>query len=413
MEFRIFRLICTLILLALSLTEDSDTSAQYFGATIDEDDQTNSCGCGSLSRDSALYEVETANILLKSESEIEIDALNDKMVFIPGGKSFLGTNTPIMKKDGESPKRSVILSPFFIDKYEVSNEGKLILKRFFCCPLFALNKILDFEKFVMATNFTTESEKFGWSFDFHTAIAPHLKKKIEQAVLGAEWWLPVNGSYWREPEGPGTDVFRTKRGNHPVVQVSWNDAVAYCRWRGSRLPTEAEWETAARGPEFRNPNYEVSLFPWGNKLVQGKTHRMNIFQGTFPVDNRVDDGWEFTCPVDAYGPQNKFGLYNMIGNVWEWVIDWYSIDHDLIIDLVDPSGPAFGTEKVKKGGSFLCHRSFCYRYRTVARFPSTPDSATQNVGFRCARSASGAEVEQFKDHVYHHEVLADDNDDEL
>jgi formylglycine-generating enzyme len=152
-------------------------------------------------------------------------------------------------------------------------------------------------------------------------------------VLGAEWWLPVNGSTWRTPEGAGSDVFLSARENHPVVQVTWHDAVAYCNWRGARLPTEAEWEAAARGPldvpielqegSIRSP----TRFPWGESLVPTEGHRMNVFQGRFPVENTVEDGFEFTCPVDAFGPQNSYGLYNMIGNVWEWVQDWHTVHH--------------------------------------------------------------------------------------
>ena len=241
----------------------------------------------------------------------------------------------------------------------------------------------DYAAFVEDTEFKTESELFGWSFVFEHAVPEHIKHNITQSVLGAEWWLPVNGSYWREPEGPGTDVFKTNRGNHAVVHVSWNDAVQFCRWRGARLPTEAEWEYAAKGPEVLGQNQSPTLFPWGDDLTPNKEHRCNIYQGSFPTKNTKKDGYEFIAPVDAFPPQNSYGLHNMIGNVWEWVEDWFTLHHDTR-EQVNPKGPAQGLEKVKKGGSFLCHKSFCYRYRSVARFPSTPDSATYNVGFRCA-----------------------------
>lgn len=290
-------------------------------------------------------------------------AIKEDMVLVPGKTFMMGTSNPIIFNDGEGPERPVRVSSFWMDRFEVSNA--------------------EYRAFAESTGYRTESEVFGWSFVFDQAIAPKLKKNIKQAVLGAEWWLPVNGSYWREPEGPGTDVFVTNRGNFPAVHISWTDAVKFCEWRsnGTRLPTEAEWELAARGGKTI-----AQIFPWGNKLTPSAEHRANIFQGTFPTENTEEDGYQFMAPVDAFGPQNELGLYNMVGNVWEWVQDWWTVHHSTELSI-DPTGPTTGEEKVKRGGSFLCHRSFCYRYRTVARFKTTPDSATQNAGFRCARTA--------------------------
>ena len=291
-----------------------------------------------------------------------VSGVEEDMVVIKGRTFYMGTNKPQIQGDGEGPRREVKISrDFLLDRYQVTNR--------------------DYAEFVAATNYRTDSEIYGWSFVIDKAVPEKIRKGIDQAVLGAEWWLPVNGSYWKEPEGPGTDVFEPSRdrSNYPVVHISWTDAVEFCNWRNnSRLPTEAEWELAARGAS------DGQVFPWGNTLVKNKEYRANIFQGSFPKENTKLDGYEFLAPVDAYGPQNDNGLYNIIGNAWEWVSDWWTIDHPTEIQT-NPTGPAFGQEKVKKGGSFLCHKSFCYRYRCAARYKTSIDSATQNSGLRCAK----------------------------
>jgi formylglycine-generating enzyme len=292
---------------------------------------------------------------LKSSRVIE----DEEMVLIPGGTFHMGTDNLVIKSDAEGPRRVITLSSFYIDKYEVSNA--------------------KFKRFVDETRYRTESERFNWSFVFHTAVPEHVKETVDQVVQGAEWWYVVNQSYWRQPEGPGTDVFATDRGNYPVVQISWNDANAYCKWRGGRLPTEAEWEYAARGGKDSD-----DIYPWGNKLLVKGQHRANTFQGVFPSTNSLDDGFEWLCPVDEFDPQNDYGLYNIIGNAWEWVSDWWS-SNNTAAPTTNPTGPRRGKDKVKKGGSFLCIRSYCYRYRIVARYASTPDSGTLNTGMRCVR----------------------------
>ena len=355
------------------------------------DEGSGSCGCSGsqgLNRDSVFYGNSNSNSNSDDSSASNDETCSDldssintntnkrllqsteeNMVKIKGGTFYMGTDNPLIKTDGEGPKRLVTVSSFKIDKYEVTND--------------------DYLKFVSSTNYKTESEIFGWSFVFESAVPIRIKKHITQAVLGAEWWLPVNGSYWREPEGPGTDVFKTKRGNYPVVQISWTDAVEFCKWKGVRLPTEAEWEYAAKGKDSNNTN----LFPWGNKLTPKNKFRANIFQGKFPETNTKDDGYEYLAPVDAFGPQNDYGLYNMVGNAWEWVEDWFSLRHNTD-HVINPKGPSIGRDKVKKGGSFLCHRSFCYRYRNNARYATTPDSATLNSGFRCAVSINDNDIEE-------------------
>lgn len=181
------------------------------------------------------------------------------------------------------------------------------------------------------------------------------------------------GARWRAPEGPGTSI--GDRRDHPVVHVSWNDATAYARWAGKRLPTEAEWGKAARGGLVR------ARFPWGDELTPNGRHRCNIWQGDFPVRNPREDGCAGTVPVKAYAP-NGFGLYNTSGNVWEWCADRFTADRPAT--RTDPAGPPHGENRVLRGGSHLCHRSYCNRYRVAARTSNTPDSTTGHGGFRCA-----------------------------
>jgi formylglycine-generating enzyme required for sulfatase activity len=164
------------------------------------------------------------------------------------------------------------------------------------------------------------------------------------------------------------------------VHVSWKDARAYCRWAGLRLPTEAEWECAARG------GLEQMRFPWGDEREPAGHYRMNVWHGTFPAHNTLEDGWLGTCPVDAF-PPNGFGLHNTSGNVWEWCADWFHADFHVEGPRENPRGPRHGQAKVIRGGSYLCHDSYCNRYRVAARSSNTGSSSTGNMGFRCARDA--------------------------
>jgi formylglycine-generating enzyme required for sulfatase activity len=199
-----------------------------------------------------------------------------------------------------------------------------------------------------------------------------------RGVAQAPWWRQVYGADWAHPEGPQSNV--DGRGDHPVVQVSWRDASAYCAWAGLRLPTEAEWEYAARG------GLEGAVFPWGNDLEPGGEHRMNVWQGTFPTENSLDDGFLGTAPVDAFAP-NRFGLHNMTGNVWEWCADWYDPSYYGRSPAQNPTGPERGSNHVMRGGSYLCHASYCGRYRVGARSGNGPDSSVGNLGFRCVADA--------------------------
>lgn len=255
----------------------------------------------------------------------------------------------------ERPEHQVRLAPFAVARYAVTND------------LFA--------DFVRTTGYQTTAEFFGWSFVFG-GLLPH-DFPPTQGIATAPWWRRVDGADWRHPEGPHSNIIG--HDNHPVVHVSCHDAVAFCNWSATRLPTEAEWEYSARGGRLRQ------RFPWGNDLEPGGEHRMNVFQGTFPEHNTAADGWVGTCPVDAFEP-NDFGLHNVTGNVWEWCSDWFSSEAYRLDRSDNPSGPLEGTQRVIRGGSYLCHRSYCERYRVAARSANTPDSTTGNIGFRVVRS---------------------------
>lgn len=292
----------------------------------------------------------------RDASSRETEIVN-QFVRIPGGEFTMGTNKPVLPQDGEGPARRVQISDFYLHKYEVSNR--------------------EFAEFVEDTGYVTEAESFGNSFVLELLLSESVKSEITQAVMNAPWWLPVEEASWRQPEGRDSGI-RDRLG-HPVVHVSWNDAVKFCEWVGGRLPTEAEWEYAARG------GLEGRLYPWGNNPLPQGNHWMNIWQGNFPEENTADDGYIGTAPVDSF-PPNKHGLHNMAGNVWEWVNDWWTIRHSDEFQR-DPRGPTSGKDKVKKGGSYICHPHYCYRYRCAARSQNTPDSSASNLGFRCARDS--------------------------
>jgi formylglycine-generating enzyme len=254
--------------------------------------------------------------------------------------------------DGEQPVHAVTVSPFTIDATTVTNDA--------------------FAAFVDATGYQTEAETFGYSAVFHLALAA-AEDDLMNRVAGAPWWVGVRGADWRHPAGRRSDL--DGRGDHPVVHVSWNDAAAYGEWAGRRLPTEAEWEYASRG------DIEGARYPWGDDLDPYPSWRTNIWQGRFPVENSLDDGFLTTAPVRTF-PANGYGLHETVGNVWEWCADWFDPRYYERSPPIDPSGPAFGTTRAMRGGSFLCHDSYCNRYRNAARSSNTPDSSSANVGFR-------------------------------
>ena len=284
------------------------------------------CDCCSPSREGG---VQSAASVQAGKAD------NSGMSLIPAQAFLMGSDSHhVFYQDEEGPVRSVEVDGFWIDQTSVTNS--------------------DFEKFVAATGYRTEAENFGWSFVFDglvsaETLAKHCRGRLERP----NWWLAIDGADWAHPFGPDS----TAQAEHPVVHVSWNDANAYAAWVGKRLPTEAEWECAARG------GLDQKIYPWGDDFyLQGKP-RANIWQGDFPQFNTLDDGYFATAPAKSFEP-NGYGLFNTVGNVWEW------------------TSTEFRGQKVLKGGSYLCHDSYCNRYRNSARICNTPDSSLSHTGFR-------------------------------
>jgi formylglycine-generating enzyme required for sulfatase activity len=273
-------------------------------------------------------------------------AVPDSLVALPGGPCLVGSEDAWSYPE-EGPVRAVEVGAFAIGRCTVTNA--------------------QFAAFVAATGHVTSAERYGWSFVFAGLLPDDFPDT--RGVAEAPWWRQVHGATWAAPEGPQSDV--SDRADHPVVHVSRVDAEAYAGWRGVRLPTEHEWEYAARG------GLVGAVFPWGDELEPGGEHRMNVWQGTFPRHNTAADGWVGTCPVDAF-PPNGYGLHNTTGNVWEWCAPERS-----------SSGSSADEPGVSRGGSYLCHASYCRRYRVAARQFGHPETSTGNLGFRVAVSGTG------------------------
>jgi formylglycine-generating enzyme len=298
------------------------------------------------------------------------------MIFVRGGEFLMGSADP-MFADAQ-PVHRVRVRAFWIDATEVTNA--------------------QFERFVAATGYRTIAERPLDPRDFPGIPAAQLVPgsavfsdpgRAVNLDAPLQWWRYVPGANWRNPEGPGSGI--TDRMDHPVVHIAYDDALAYAAWAGKRLPTEAEWEFAARG------GLEGREFAWGDGFRPNGQFRANTFQGRFPDDNTAEDGYRATAPARAFAP-NGYGLYGVAGNVWEWVSDWYRPDYYAELARrgplsVDPRGPATGFDpeepgvpkRVQKGGSFLCSDDYCARYRPGARGKGEPGSAANHIGFRLVR----------------------------
>jgi len=365
------------LLLVAALALPACTSVEECKENKCSVESKSSCGCktnrlpGSKSESESPPEDAEKQTFL---ANLDLDGYErtNQMALINGATFVMGSDLPILLQDGEAPARRVQMSSFFMDVYEVSNA--------------------EFARFAIETGFKTEAEKFGDSFVMDYYLSNETLSTVTQAVKDAPWWVPVKGANWKSPEGPDSDL--SSRLDHPVVHVSWNDAAAFCEWAGKRLPTEAEWEHACRsGKEDRH-------FPWGNKWMPNNQYYGNIWTGDFPANNDGDDGYPGTAPVKAFPASTVTGLHNMVGNVWEWTADWWTIRHNALMLHKDPKGPEKGKDKVKKGGSFMCHKSYCYRYRCGARSQNTPDSSAHNLGFRCA-----ADADKLPEYLKHNEKM--------
>jgi formylglycine-generating enzyme required for sulfatase activity len=286
-------------------------------------------------------------------------AMTGDWVSLPGGSFLMGTDLlDGFPADGEGPARHVSVSPFRIARTAVTND--------------------QFAQFVRETRYVTQAEQLGESFVFYLQLPQALRDACRRMPSGMPWWLAVRDASWQRPEGAGSHV--RARGRHPVVHVSWHDAVAYCEWAGARLPSEAQWEYAARG------GLAGRRYPWGDELHDAAgLLRCNIWQGEFP--HRPADGWQ-PAPVaaDALKP-NAWGLHHMAGNVWEWCADWFCPSYHRDTEAENPLQSRPTGERSTRGGSFLCHDSYCNRYRVAARGHNTPSSSASNCGFRVVAHA--------------------------
>ena len=324
------------------------------------------CGCNSESK----TDVDPAN---QSSPD---DVKPEGMVWISGGGFTMGSSDQFARPD-EQPEHVVELDGFWMDVTEVTNA--------------------QFRKFVEATDYVTRAEKVPKLEEF----PEELRDQIDPVMLkpGAnnfkpgevanlrhhlQWWEYKLGANWRQPEGPGSGI--EEKDDYPVVCITWEDAVAYAEWAGKRLPTEAEWEFAARGGLVAKP------FAWGDEFRPGGKWMTNIYQGDFPSEDSGEDGHVGAAPVKSYEP-NGYGLYDMSGNVWEFVSDWYQPDYYRRSPRRNPKGPPSSTDrhggsepnKVIKGGSFLCNDCYCSGYRPSARQTTTLDSSSNHTGFRCVK----------------------------
>ncbi len=357
-------------------------------SSCNDSSSSSSQGCHdeSIQHPNEAFTIEEAGQILAS---IPVDsamaASTEGMRLIPGGTFEMGGSGKLAKRD-EFPLHQVSLESFWIDEHEVTNA--------------------EFRAFVQATDYVTTAEQDISAEEIRKQLPPGAEMppaellKASSAVFsqpafqqGArytflDWWSMTPGANWKHPQGPASSILG--KDDFPVVHVSWYDAQAYAKWAGKRLPTEAEWEYAARG------GLAANTYPWGNEPIESGAPKANFWQGQFPVENENTDGFERQSPVASFA-SNSYGLFDMAGNVWEWTSDWYHATHyenRAGKTSINPKGPerSYDPEnpaaqaKVMRGGSFLCNDSYCAGYRVSARMKSSPDTALEHTGFRCVRT---------------------------
>lgn len=313
------------------------------------------------------------------------DTVPAGMVYIPAGTFDMGGDNDQADAD-EYPKHTVRLSAFYMDATEVTNA--------------------QFQAFVTATGYITTAEKAPNWEELKKSLPPNAERPPDSVLVAAslvfaqtkgpvdlrnygQWWQWISGANWQHPQGPKSNL--KGKEHYPVVHISWDDAVAYCQWAGKRLPTEAEWEYAARGGHINQ------IYPWGNEHVNYGKPKTNSWEGKFPYKNDRKDGYLTIAPVKTYAP-NAYGLYDMAGNVWEWCSDWYAYDYYKTLSgkiTENPQGPSqsydpaepYTPKRSLRGGSFLCNDEYCSGYRVARRMKSSPDTGLEHTGFRCVQPA--------------------------
>lgn len=375
MTRKFYLVILSVIILAGGCRKEESPAASH-----DHEQHVHSESCDHQPSNRAAMLAAAASKIVRGEGEYA------GMVKIPAGEFMMGAvDSDTTARQDERPRHKVIVESFWMDETEVTNA--------------------QFRAFVQATNYVTTAERKPVWEEMRKQLPPGTPKPPDEVLVPgslvfrqpggpvpldnpANWWEWTPGADWKHPEGPGSSI--EGKDNYPVVHISWDDAVAYAKWAGKRLPTEAEWEWAARG------GLTDSIFAWGNEAIEQGEIKANTWQGHFPDQNTKRDGFYLAAPVKSFKP-NGYGLYEVAGNVWEWCADWYRHDYYAASNrpegIRNPTGPSSSFDpdeptipkRVQRGGSFLCHDSYCASYRVAARMKSSPDTGLVHAGFRCVK----------------------------